>query len=546
MNWIESLGNAFPILLVLSAATGCVMTAVAARFQRELIRPLGFSNCICTVLLVAVAAWQLRFETSAERHARTLTPSSSASKATLIAEHEALNRQVDRLRAERIGRRWFVIDGLNFWSVFLLSLLTTFIVGQLRITAQTPATIIPSLLLFEGCSIAALTAYDIRAYLISYTLAVLVVAQIMGLWGGSARRVCAARFLSAQLCGSALLMYGFAMLVVAVPWMKLEDSVELPARVWNCVSITLEIQRWTTNNHLAFQYVNEELPWILLILSLGFGLQFGMFPAQRTLTSVLSDLPPLLAVMTLAGVIMASGLGWMRFVLPLAPELLVLFYWPLGLVASAGAIWCILSLLASHSERDQIGKIFASITCLCLLGGCTFTRAGYCGTWLLLQQATTAACVALMLFERHPIENVSGSPREDSAPQTVLRMLFLLIVLIGNVASGFLLLSELLRDGLVLTGMMFLGQISLACILVTRLLKIESRSPMTTGTPLCLNRSRTSFVLCTVLLIVTHLLPWLMLAQCDIEFSRIFRRFEVPTAASSAEAIRSFGNIHRS
>ena len=119
---------------------------------------------------------------------------------------------------------------------------------------------------------------------------------------GPERRSLAGRFLLAQFCGNSLVMLGFAMLVVGVPWMKMEDSSTLPDISWNIVNLVDQIQRWTDRSEFAFQYENDVFPWILLVLSLGFAIQFGLFPIHSWQVSVLGDqCPRAIAVLCLAG-----------------------------------------------------------------------------------------------------------------------------------------------------------------------------------------------------------------------------------------------------
>ena len=96
---------------------------------------------------------------------------------------------------------------------------------------------------------------------------------MIGTRGGLERRGLAERFLFAQFTGSALVVLGFAMLVVSVPWMKIEDSPTFPTISSNIGTLVYEAEKWASRNQLAFQYQNEVFPWMLLILSVGFAIR---------------------------------------------------------------------------------------------------------------------------------------------------------------------------------------------------------------------------------------------------------------------------------
>ena len=53
MNWLTSLRDQLPLLLVLSPVIGFLVTFAAAHSERDLVRYLAISNSFCTL----VARW---------------------------------------------------------------------------------------------------------------------------------------------------------------------------------------------------------------------------------------------------------------------------------------------------------------------------------------------------------------------------------------------------------------------------------------------------------------------------------------------------------
>ena len=128
MNWLNSLKDQLPLLLVLSPVIGFVISLAAAKTERDLIRPLAVSNSICTLLILAGVVWQFELESADIRAAIRLVKNedSDGNQAanSLDAVHELLNKQ----RAEKIRHQFFSVDGINLWPTLVLIVLTSVVV----------------------------------------------------------------------------------------------------------------------------------------------------------------------------------------------------------------------------------------------------------------------------------------------------------------------------------------------------------------------------------------------------------------------------------
>ena len=536
MSGLTSLRDQLPLLLVLSPTIGFIATSTATWFEPKWIRPLALSNMICTLVLLGGLEWQ--FEADLARDANTIRLAQLQLPPTVKAADSLIDahRMLDRVRAERLRHQWFVVDGMNLFPVLLVVVLITLVE---RKGSSQDQWFFPTLLLFETTSLGALTASDVRVFLFLSAGSALIMSIFISQGGNSARRGQAEQFLLTQFCAGALIMLGFSMLVIGVPWMKMPDSATIPDISWNIVSIVQDIQKWTARNELAFHYASEVFPWMLLVLSLGFAIQSGFFPFHAAQIRVLSESSPPVAVLYLIGSLSAGRMAWLRFVMPLAPDLLAAFDRWMLVLSIVGAAWGAIHALATNQPRQRLAMIFMSLSGIALLGCYAFTRIGMMGAWLMHQQLIVYACLLLMAIDSRDIRpidrqqpNLFSSGKAFSSHSLIL-LTFLPIL--GLFSSGFLIVSELIMENLFLmTVVLFL--ILLIAVTISNMLKNYLFSEQVDG-----QKSRDSqpvpgrLILVVSIGTVVSLFPSLLVHQCEPEFARVFRRFEQSPAADSAE-----------
>jgi hypothetical protein len=350
---------------------------------------------------------------------------------------------------------------------------------------------------------------------------------LIGVWGGIARRPVVERFLIAQFWGSSIVMLGFAMLTVVVPWMKIEDAPDRSAISYDISTIIFEIRKWTTSNEFAFQYANEVFTWILFVLSLGFAVQFGLFPfhspQMRVLGGVASEIIPLYLV----GFVSMSAIGWWRIVLPLYPELLGEFGWLALIPSLSGAIWGGIRALVAPDPRQKLAFLSLTLWGLSVLASCSLSRLGMSGAWVMQQQLTILFSIVVLALGS-PADTNAALPSSSVPPGRISNRTLLLCVCVpalGLFGSGYMIVVDLSRTGLLLAAMSFI--IGAACCSAICSLRTNIRSIQNRGV---------QFVMVALIAVIANLLPGLLLHQCENEFARTFRRFERPIAAVSAEA----------
>ena len=539
MDWLTSLRDQLPLLLVLSPLIGFVLTAIASWFEPGLVRILAISNAVCSLFFLAGFELQLELDLATDAEVLRLAEREIAKSETEIGSINEVHRTLDRRRVERLRHQLFAIDGTNLFPVLLLVVTTIIVIQRTDSSRDNSDWYLPTVMLFEAASLAQMMTYDVRIYLMMSAASTVILSLLIGQYGNSDRRTIAEQFASTQYCGGALIAIGFAMLAVAVPWMKIQDSTNPQMVSWNIADITQEIQKWTTRNELAYHYVHECFPWMLLVLSMGFAIQAGLFPFHSFQIRVMSHSQPAIAMLFLAGTISASRIGWLRFVMPLAPDLMASFDVWMLIPSLGGAVWGALRALAPSESRQRPAYVFLSISGVLLLGCYCFTRIGMSGAWLMQQQLTVIMCSILLMIDdsQTPLGNVVQVKQPPSGTMLSTRSMLLLTCfpILCFFASSFLIVSELVVDSLPLAAMVF---VVAALILGVLKLAIEDHYQIEKRTGSVMNngwRFPVSIIVMFSLMITITVFPGWLLHQCEPEFARVFRRFEPTPSADFAE-----------
>ena len=486
---------------------------------------MPIANAAFALVVLGGLTWKFAIELGAETIARIPAEEDLSVAGTVDNAQILVNRQVDKQHARQLSGSILVVDGLNLWSIVSLVILTSVVVAGA--THKFEFGFIPTTYFFQAMSIIALTANDLRLFLVTFELSFVTFGVILGTWGGLSRRAIAERFLIAHVWGASLLMLGLASLAVAVPWMKIEDSPSRPPITYELSTLVYEIQKWATANEFAFQYANEVFPWILVVLSAGFAISFGLFPFHASQTSILSKVPGELVTLYVAGVLPIASLGWWKYVLPLFPEMLIGIDWLILVSTIGGALWGALRALSPVGPREKIAFIFLSLSSASFLGCHSFTRVGMSGAWLMQQQLAVLLCAAMLAWDPRTNERNSGTtqpPRDHQqlSNQTLLLLSFL--AALGLFGSGYLIVTDLFRDSpLTSVTMVLVAALCLAALCTS-----------TIGSQFVSLRRIPSCAL-LLLVVIPSLFPSLLLHQSEHEFARVFRRFESAPPADSAE-----------
>lgn len=538
MNWITSLRDQLPLLLVLSPLIGFFATCLASRLEPKLVWHVAVSNMLCTSLILCGLEWRL--EADAVTDVLTVEAASQELSETVNRTESliSVHRMQDRLRAERLREQWFEIDGINLFPLLLVVLIVFSVTWQLDERQRQDRWGIPLLLLFEAAALGALTVIDLRLFLFTTLACGLLTSIVISQSGYGSRRDHAERLLKEQCWSGALLMLGFSILAMAVPWMKIPDSTEIPTISWNIVSLVQDVQKWSARNELAFHYVGEVFPWMLMLLSLGLAMQSALFPFHTTQVRLLSDAPPSVAALYVVAPLAIGRVAWFRFAVPLAPDLLAAFDTWMLVPSFAGALWGAMAAISTARPPQRGAYVFMSLSAIAVFGSYCFTRFGAMGSWLMHQQIAVYACTWLIAMEAKRLPTGQAQDVDSNAGRDTYgaRTVFLWVCLCsaGLFSSLVLIVGDLMLENLYLV-----VSIVMLCVLVAVAVLgwIRQRWQKERQEPLQIRRPAMSgpFLLTLLLAVTVTIHPSWLLQQSEPEFARIFRRFEQSDAADSAE-----------
>lgn len=514
------------------------MTAMMVRLDSRQLRLNVMANSACTVILLSGAFGEYEVERSTAADARHVSDQEGTQDAADIATRMSRHRKLDRLNAERLANRWFVINGLNFWPISLFVLIAAMLACQ-RCTHQqfTPA-IIPTLLFFESATLATAMANDVRLFLVSSELSVIAMTILLARWGGPDRRNLATRFLVFQFSGQLFVAFGLAMVMIGLPWMKVDGSSSTPVISYKLSSIVFEVQNWMTNNQVAFQYVQEVFPFVLFTLGLGFAIQIGLFPFHSSSTSIVGQSPASISLIYVAGFVATTCATWYRVIFPIAPDILVRFDRLILVAAIFGSAWSLIRCVLRKTFSERTASVYLGLTSLSLLGTYSMSLVGVGSGWLFHQQALVLVCLMLTIFGAPRLFN--SIPRDNSADPSAqnfsMQLLVMGITMVGFFGTSAGLLNELLRESVELSALVF-SLIVATFILVASLIQqaihhVPTNATMPQNDSHTMSRAMVGLMLIAMLLV--SVAPQLLLMQAEPEFSRVFRQFEKVAPAASA------------
>ena len=260
----------------------------------------------------------------------------------------------------RFGISYFVgIDGVSL----LLILLTAFLTPLVLIAApdsihQRFKAYVVSVLLLETTMLGTLVALDTMLFYVFWELMLVPMFLIIGIWGGERRIYAAIKFILFTMLGSLPMLAALVYLAVA-------HGVE-----------TGRMSFALTDLYTVALTPTASL-WACLALTLAFAIKVPMFPLHTWLPDAHVEAPTGGSVI-LAGVLLKMGTyGFVRFVMPLFPDVLpILFPW-IGVLAVIGIIYGALvamvqpdmKKLVAYSSVSHLGFVMLGLASLDVAGG---------------------------------------------------------------------------------------------------------------------------------------------------------------------------------
>ncbi|MGA5580289.1 complex I subunit 4 family protein [Streptomyces thermodiastaticus] len=294
------------------------------------------------------------------------------------------------------------IDGISLPLVVLTALLT-FLCALYSYfkppTGPAPKAYVALLLLLETGTLATFTALDLVLFFLAFETVLVPMYFLIARWGGEGRRAAAWRFVLYTLLGSVVMLLGLLL-------------VGIEAGTFDMVALATDNGRSLTT---SVQVV------AVLAIGIGLAVKSPMWPLHSWLPDAHTAAPTTGSVL-LAGVLLKMGTyGFVRILLPVAPDGFRTFAPALAAFAVVGIVWGSLACLAlaRRGARGDLKRLIAYSSVghmgFVLLGIATMTPAGVNGA--LFANIAHGLITGLLFFLVGGLKDRTGTTDLDTLAQ---------------------------------------------------------------------------------------------------------------------------------
>ncbi len=250
------------------------------------------------------------------------------------------------------------IDGISLFLVLLTTLLGPLVIlFSWNNIAQNVKAFMTLLLIQQTGMLGVFLSLDLILFFIFWEMSIIPMYFLIGRWGGGRRVYAALKFFIYTMAGSALMLIAILLLY------------------WNTHSFDWEILRQATLSP-ALQM------WAFLAFALAFAVKVPLFPLHTWLPDAHVEAPTAGSVI-LAGVLLKMGTyGFLRFCLPLFPDVLPTFLpWIAGL-AIVGILYGALVALVQKDVKSLVAYSSVAHLGFVMLGIAGLSKQGLSGAVL--------------------------------------------------------------------------------------------------------------------------------------------------------------------
>ena len=251
------------------------------------------------------------------------------------------------------------VDGISLWLVML----TTFIVpitilSAWNVVAKNVKGFMAMLLLLETAMLGAFFSLDLFLFFIFWELMLIPMYFLIGIWGGKNRIYAAVKFFIYTAVGSLLMLVA----IIFVYYYAVQSGVPIKG---------FGVQ----------EFYNLDLPynaqfWLFLAFGISFAIKVPMFPLHTWLPDAHTEAPTAGSVILAAVLLKMGTYGFVRFALPLFPEVLPTFIPYLAFLSVVGIIYASLvammqediKKLVAYSSVAHLGFVMLGVFALNLQG----------------------------------------------------------------------------------------------------------------------------------------------------------------------------------
>ncbi len=307
------------------------------------------------------------------------------------------------------------VDGLSLALVFLTALLGLLAcLASGTITRQVKEYYLVYQVLMIGM-LGTFLALDLVVFYIFWETVLIPMFFLIGIWGGARREYAAWKFFFYTLAGSVLMLLA----ILGVYFTSTPHSFNMIALANPGLRI-----------NFGFQCV------MFLLFFLGFAVKVPVFPFHTWLPDAHVEAPTPVSVI-LAGVLLKMGTyGLFRICLPLFPDVILIFAWPIGILGVVNLIYGACAAFAQTDFKKMIAYSSVSHMGFVLLGLAAMNATGFNGAILEMfnHGIITGAMFLLVgvLYERsHTRELAAFGGLASTMPRYAFFLTFMALASLG-------------------------------------------------------------------------------------------------------------------
>ena len=415
-TFVRPIRDHLPLWLMLLPVWGAVLVAFTrslgdAAVRRTMLVNLWLSVSLCVWMVVAYVPLK---PTSSRQQAAMIEPLEqfqfrdrfSWVGETRTALIERTRRDGERQTVE-VPIRWgpdicleVGVDGMSVWFVALSVLLIA--VGSAVGDHESEVKQSTAWLWLQASLVGTFVALDIVLFSVCWMSTTLAITWLIGQGGGLQRYEAGPRWLKRGWLGVGIVLLGLGGLVLALGWLHpFPNRPETPL-IFSIPELIALIRQNAAAGENALQWGSIS-SWLFWLLVFGFTGPLWLVPFHRGFVEVFAAAPRGVALV-LAGVALKVGVyGWLRFILPLFPDLLRQHAEGITTVFGMSSLLAAALAFGATNWRSRIALATCSSLSLSLLGMITLTLEGMTGGVLrLLSHGLTAALLVWMLPDEVP------------------------------------------------------------------------------------------------------------------------------------------------
>ncbi|HLQ44805.1 MAG TPA: proton-conducting transporter membrane subunit, partial [Planctomycetaceae bacterium] len=272
-------------------------------------------------------------------------------------------------------------------------------------------------LLLEGSLIGTFVALDVVLIAVCWLSTLLTVAWLLGQGGDSERHDVTPGWLKVNGLGAWFAALGLCGLVLAFGWLRQTPNRPQPPLIFSVPELIAGLGHWTASGDNLSLWAHVST-WLFGLLVVGFTGPLWLAPFHRGFVAALVSAPPSVAIVMACVLIKVGVYGWLRFIVPVFPDLLRQHADWLTTAVGLSSLLAAVLAFGQSDWRRRVALATSSSVGLSLLGVMTLTLEGVMGGVLrVLSHGLTAALLLWLLPSSVGRAFPSDSPSADQAGQ---------------------------------------------------------------------------------------------------------------------------------